>query len=62
MNSIRGSEVSRVYIWESAMSWRVTYIVIIEADPFSEDLGSGAVCVGQHCVGNGAGAAGRDGS
>jgi hypothetical protein len=54
--------VSRVYIWESAMSWCITYLVIIGADPFSEDLGSGAVCVGQHDFRNGAGAAGRDGS
>jgi hypothetical protein len=62
MNFIRGSDVSRAYIWESAVSWLITYIVIIEADPFSEDLGSGAVCVGQHGVRNRAGAAGRDGN
>jgi hypothetical protein len=62
INLIRGSDVSRVYIWESAMSWHVTYLVIVETDAFSENLGRGAVCVGQYSVGNGAGAAGRDGS
>jgi hypothetical protein len=40
--------VSRVYIWESAMSWRVTYLVIIEADPFGEDPSSGAECRGHY--------------